>query len=57
MLTTREAAQLLERQDNILILTHRRPDGDTIGCAAGLCAALRETGRRPISSPTPTSRR
>ena len=31
MLTTREAAQLLERQDNILILTHRRPDGDTIG--------------------------
>ena len=34
--TAREAAALLARQDNILILTHRRPDGDTIGCAAGL---------------------
>lgn len=36
-----EAAELLRQHDNILILTHRRPDGDTIGCAVGLCAALR----------------
>ena len=43
--TAREAAALLARQDNILILTHRRPDGDTIGCAAGLCAALRQLGK------------
>lgn len=40
-----QAAELLRRQDNILILTHRRPDGDTIGCAVGLCAALRELGK------------
>ena len=39
------AAELLKKQDRILILTHRRPDGDTIGCAAGLCAALREQGK------------
>ena len=40
-----EVAELLRRQDNILILTHRRPDGDTIGCGVGLCAALRELGK------------
>jgi len=34
-----EAAALLREKDQILILTHRRPDGDTIGCAAGLCRA------------------
>ena len=45
-MTTREAAALLRQQDDILILTHRRPDGDTIGCAAGLCAALRALGKR-----------
>ena len=45
-MTAKEAAALLRRQDNILILTHRRPDGDTIGCAAALCAALRQLGKR-----------
>jgi len=45
-MTTKEAAGLLRQQDNILILTHRRPDGDTVGCAAGLCAALRQIGKR-----------
>ena len=45
-ITTREAARLLRRQDNILILTHRRPDGDTTGCAAGLCQALRQLGKQ-----------
>ena len=42
----KQAAALLRGQDNILILTHRRPDGDTIGCAAGLCAALRALGKQ-----------
>ena len=41
----REAAALLLRQNDILILTHKRPDGDTIGCAAGLCRGLRELGK------------
>ena len=31
--------------DQFLILTHLRPDGDTIGCAAGLCRALRQIGK------------
>ena len=41
----REAAALLAEQNDILILTHQRPDGDTIGCAVGLCAALRKLGK------------
>ena len=40
-----EAAAWLNQRDHILILTHRRPDGDTVGCAAGLCAALRGLGK------------
>ena len=44
-MTDREAAALLERFDNILILTHRRPDGDTVGCGAALCLALRQLGK------------
>jgi phosphoesterase RecJ-like protein len=41
----KETAAFLAAQDHILILTHRRPDGDTIGCAVGLCAALRALGK------------
>ena len=46
------AAWLMER-DNFLILTHVRPDGDTVGCAAGLCQALREQGKRAFVLPNP----
>ena len=31
-----DAARFLREHDNYLILTHKRPDGDTIGCAAAL---------------------
>jgi len=41
----KQAAALLRGQDDILILTHKRPDGDTLGCAAGLCQALRAIGK------------
>lgn len=41
----RQTAALLLTKDNILILTHRRPDGDTVGCAVSLCQALREQGK------------
>ena len=44
-ISTQEAAALLRQKDDILILTHRRPDGDTIGCAAALCQALRQLGK------------
>ena len=40
MLTVPQTAALLRTFDNILILTHVRPDGDTVGCAAALCAGL-----------------
>lgn len=46
MLTYTEAAELLRTRDNILILTHKRPDGDTVGCAVALCAALRNLGKQ-----------
>ncbi len=45
MLTVSEAAALLRSFDSVLILTHVRPDGDTVGCAAALCAALRQLGK------------
>ena len=44
MLTVQETAALLRGFDRVLILTHVRPDGDTVGCAAALCAALRGLG-------------
>ena len=41
----KQAAQFLREHDGYLILTHRRPDGDTIGCAVALCRALRKLGK------------
>lgn len=43
--TVQQAADKLCGADNILILTHRRPDGDTTGCAGGLCRGLRSLGK------------
>ena len=40
-----ETAGYLRNLDNVLLLTHVRPDGDTIGSAAALCQALRNTGK------------
>jgi phosphoesterase RecJ-like protein len=53
MLNVREAANRLRTLDRVLILTHVRPDGDTIGCAAALCAALRRIGRTAFLLPNP----
>jgi phosphoesterase RecJ-like protein len=38
-------AQLLREHDNIRIVTHLRPDGDTLGSSAALCNALRRIGK------------
>ena len=40
-----QAVHLLLGHDGYLILTHVRPDGDTIGCAAALCRSLRQAGK------------
>ena len=48
-----EAAELLKNAGNIIILTHRRPDGDTSGCAGALCLALRELGKTAYIAENP----
>lgn len=42
----KETAKLIVNQDNMLILTHISPDGDTIGSATALCLALRKLGKK-----------
>ena len=44
-LTIQETASYLRTLDDVLLLTHVRPDGDTIGSAAALCQALRDMGK------------
>lgn len=44
-LTINKTANLLKEQDNILIISHKSPDGDTIGSALALCLALQELGK------------
>lgn len=44
-LTRSETAQFLQTHDRYVILTHRRPDGDTTGSAAALCRGLRMLGK------------
>ena len=44
-MTELECAQWLRERDNFLILTHVRPDGDTLGSAGALALALRELGK------------
>ena len=53
MLTVSETAELLRSFDRVLILTHVRPDGDTVGCAAALCAGLRALGKTAYLLPNP----
>ena len=44
-MTRTEFCAFLRGHDNFVILTHRRPDGDTIGSAAALCRGLRQMGK------------
>lgn len=52
-MTELECAQWLTERDGFLILTHVRPDGDTLGCAAGLALALQELGKKAFVLPNP----
>ena len=40
-----ECAAYLCAHDNYLLVTHQRPDGDTLGSASALCHALRRLGK------------
>ena len=44
-MTRNECALWLQEHDNFCILTHARPDGDTIGSATALCGGLRQLGK------------
>ena len=44
-LTRSECAQILLAHDHYAIITHRRPDGDTLGSSALLCMGLRQLGK------------
>ncbi len=44
-LTRTEASRFLLEHDGFAIVTHRRPDGDTLGSSALLCRGLRQLGK------------
>ena len=45
ILTRAETARFLLEHDRFTILSHRRPDGDTVGSSAALCLGLRQLGK------------
>ncbi len=44
-LTRTECADWLLARDRFVLLTHRKPDGDTLGSSAALCRGLRALGK------------
>ncbi|MDO4354835.1 MAG: DHH family phosphoesterase, partial [Clostridia bacterium] len=48
-----ECAEILRENDDYILITHIRPDGDTLGSAAALCSALRRLGKRAYLYPNP----
>lgn len=45
-MTITDVVNRLRENDDFIIITHIRPDGDTVGCAAALCNALQKVGKR-----------
>lgn len=45
MISRNEAADFLRDTDDILILCHQYPDGDTLGSATALCRGLQKAGK------------
>ena len=45
-LRANECAAYLAGHDGYLLISHRRPDGDTLGCAFALCRGLQKCGKR-----------
>ena len=46
-MTIAQTADWLLARDKFVILTHRKPDGDTLGSSAALCRGLRQLGKPP----------
>ena len=40
--------KLLRNSKNVIIITHERPDGDTIGCASALTCAMRKIADKNV---------
>lgn len=49
----KSCADFLKKGDNFLILSHKNPDGDTMGSCAALCSALRRIGKTAYLYPNP----
>jgi len=45
LINVKETAACLAQQNGFLILTHKKPDGDTLGSASALCRGLRAIGK------------
>ncbi|MCK4546276.1 MAG: bifunctional oligoribonuclease/PAP phosphatase NrnA [Candidatus Eisenbacteria sp.] len=46
VLEAKEVARVLEDHDGFVILSHREPDGDSVGSQLALCSVLRRLGKR-----------
>ena len=53
MMNYKSCADFLKKEDNYLILSHKNPDGDTMGSCAALCSALRRLGKTAYLYPNP----
>ena len=51
--TVEQTGEFLKDHDGYLILTHVRPDGDTVGCAPALCRGLRDLDKTAHVLPNP----
>ncbi|MBQ3257647.1 MAG: DHH family phosphoesterase [Oscillospiraceae bacterium] len=45
-MNAKTVAEYLREHDKFLLVTHARPDGDTLGSAGALCSALRRAGKQ-----------
>ncbi len=52
-MTLNDCIDYLKSNDGYLLLTHIRPDGDTLGSAAALCHILRRMGKQAFLFPNP----
>ena len=45
-MNAKAVAEYLQQRDKFLLITHTRPDGDTLGSGGALCSALRRMGKQ-----------
>lgn len=46
MINEKDVAAIINKNDDILLISHRRTDGDTCGSCGALCLAIRKLGKR-----------